>query len=241
MLVGSFLKSAGVAPMIFENSRACRAPGSIELGNSWQGCRCTPARIARRSSAANSSGSCVHPRPDSVQLVCELSRLPVVRAAVHLDGRVLPGKLEACGALQIDGAPLRLGQQPLAHEDHRAVLERRDARPLERRLLEEGVANVDGGRLRHPRHVPLGRPVGEHRALEPPLLHPPVRHDAADDVLRDHAVDLGVRQQQRDLLVAHDRAHQLPDAVDLVEKDGHRKDEDRPRLVDNLGAVAADE
>eukprot|EP00966_Prymnesium_polylepis_P251578 5816345-Prymnesium_polylepis.2 len=71
------------------------------------------------------------PWPDAVQLLSELSRARVVRAAVHAYGQVALGKLEAGGALQVDVA-LRLGQQPSAHEHHRAVLEGRDPRPLER-------------------------------------------------------------------------------------------------------------
>eukprot|EP00966_Prymnesium_polylepis_P306642 7085876-Prymnesium_polylepis.1 len=109
--------------------------------------------------------------PTFVQLVRELSRPQVVRAAVHLDGRVLPGKLEARRALQIDVAH-RLGQQPLADEDHRAILERCDARPLEWRLLEEGVKHVGGRRHLHLGRFPLIRPIGKHRLLDPPLLHP---------------------------------------------------------------------
>eukprot|EP00966_Prymnesium_polylepis_P014611 337260-Prymnesium_polylepis.1 len=165
------------------------------------------------------------PWPGCVQLVCELFRPRVVGAAVHLDGCVPLGKLEAHRALQID-VVRRLGQQPLAHEDHCAVLERCDARPLERRLLEEGIADVGGGWQLHLGHFPLGRPIGEHRRVKLPLLHPPVSHDASYDLLCYHTVYFGVGQKQCDLLVAHDSTHQLPNAIDLVEKDGHRKDED---------------
>eukprot|EP00966_Prymnesium_polylepis_P147509 3407526-Prymnesium_polylepis.1 len=82
-----------------------------------------------------------HPWPNSIQLICELSRPLVVRAAVHFDGYVLLGKLEARRALKVDVAP-RLGQQPLAHEEQRAVLKCCDARPLERRQVEESATNV---------------------------------------------------------------------------------------------------
>eukprot|EP00966_Prymnesium_polylepis_P319294 7375199-Prymnesium_polylepis.1 len=85
------------------------------------------------------------PWPCCAELFRKLCRPWVVRATVNLDGEVALGKLEAGGALQVDVAP-RLGQQALAHEDHRAVLEveGRDARPLERRLLQEGVADLCG-------------------------------------------------------------------------------------------------
>eukprot|EP00966_Prymnesium_polylepis_P157795 3646832-Prymnesium_polylepis.1 len=135
------------------------------------------------------------------------------------------GELEARRALQVD-VTLVEGQQPLAHEYHRAVLEGRDARPLERRLLEEGVAHLIGRR-----HVDLNtQAVGPHAKLllELPRFHPLVGHNLANHRLREDPVHLRVWQQQGDLLVAHDRAGQLFDAVDLLKVDGHRKDEDAP-------------
>eukprot|EP00966_Prymnesium_polylepis_P048479 1122709-Prymnesium_polylepis.2 len=63
------------------------------------------------------------PWPDAIQLVGELSRPRVVCAAAYLDRRVGRGKFEAGRALQVDVTPLRLGQQPPAHEHHRAILE----------------------------------------------------------------------------------------------------------------------
>eukprot|EP00966_Prymnesium_polylepis_P052647 1219005-Prymnesium_polylepis.1 len=98
-----------------------------------------------------------------------------------------------------------LQQQPLAHEHQRAVLEGRDARPLERRLLEKGVADVCGARRLDLRHTPVGGPLGE-LLLELPACHPLVGHNVGNHVLRERAVHLGVGQQQRDQFVAHNRA-----------------------------------
>eukprot|EP00966_Prymnesium_polylepis_P277315 6407575-Prymnesium_polylepis.1 len=86
------------------------------------------------------------PRPDVVQFLGEVLRPVVVRATIHVDGTVALGKLEARGALQVDVTHLRLGQQTPAHEEHCVILERRDTRPFERWLLEDGVANADGCR-----------------------------------------------------------------------------------------------
>eukprot|EP00966_Prymnesium_polylepis_P196099 4544521-Prymnesium_polylepis.2 len=182
-------------------------------------------------------GNLQQPRPDPIQLLGELSRPWVVGAAVHLAGKVALGKLEAGGPLQVDVACLRLGQQPLAHEHHRAVLEGCDARPLKRRLLEQCIADFLRRRQLELGHTPVGRPLGE-LLLELPLLHPPVCHNLADHRLREDSVHLRVGQQERDLLVAHNRAGQLLDAVDLLKVHGHRKDEDTSRVVDLLGARA---
>eukprot|EP00966_Prymnesium_polylepis_P299576 6922795-Prymnesium_polylepis.1 len=49
--------------MMCLKSSACRQlPMSTTLGNSWQGCKCRPMRIASLISAASGSGSCVHVR-----------------------------------------------------------------------------------------------------------------------------------------------------------------------------------
>eukprot|EP00966_Prymnesium_polylepis_P276157 6380149-Prymnesium_polylepis.2 len=92
---------------------------------------------------------------------------------MHTDGETAPVQLEAGGALQEDVAVPRLGQQPLAHEHHRVVLERRDARPLERRLLEEGIAylrtrrKLDPLRQRNPNLDSIGT------ASSPASIAPP--------------------------------------------------------------------
>eukprot|EP00966_Prymnesium_polylepis_P326438 7382354-Prymnesium_polylepis.2 len=65
-------------------------------------------------------GNLEQPRPDRIQLLGELSRSRVVRAALHANGKVPLRQLEARRALQEDLALLRLRQQPLAHEHHRA-------------------------------------------------------------------------------------------------------------------------
>eukprot|EP00966_Prymnesium_polylepis_P083138 1925579-Prymnesium_polylepis.1 len=52
---------------------------------------------------------------------------------------------------------------------------------------------------------------------------------------------LGVRQQQGDWLVAHNRAGQLFHTVDLLKVDGHRKHQDAARVVDLLSARAGPE
>eukprot|EP00966_Prymnesium_polylepis_P061764 1433502-Prymnesium_polylepis.2 len=141
--------------------------------------------------------------------------------------------------LQIDVA-LGLGQQPLAHEHYRAVLEGCDARPLERWLLEEGIADFHTCRQPDLGDTPVRRPLGE-LLLQLPLGNPLVRHNLANHRLRERAMHLGVGQPQRDLLVAHDRACQLLDAVDLLKVDRHRKDDDGQRVVDLLGAPARHE
>eukprot|EP00966_Prymnesium_polylepis_P285785 6601765-Prymnesium_polylepis.1 len=84
------------------------------------------------------------------------------------------GKLEAGGTLQVDAAiglvrqPIGCCRQPLAHERHGAVLERCDARPLERRLLEEGVADLRARRHLELGHTPFRGPLGD-LAVELPL------------------------------------------------------------------------
>eukprot|EP00966_Prymnesium_polylepis_P084435 1954489-Prymnesium_polylepis.3 len=156
--------------------------------------------------------------------------------ALNCDGEVALGKLEAGGALQVDVAP-RLGQKALAHEHHRAVLKGRDARPLQWRLLEEGVADLRDRRRLQVGHTPLDTPLG-HRLLDLPLPLPLVGHNLPDHPLCEIAVHLGVGQQQCDLLLAHDRPGQLLDAIELVKVDGHRKHEDAARVIDLLGATA---
>eukprot|EP00966_Prymnesium_polylepis_P047685 1104855-Prymnesium_polylepis.1 len=79
------------------------------------------------------------PWPDAVELLGEFSCSLIVRTAVHLDGDMFLGKLEARRTLQVDVTRLRLGQQPPAHDHHHAVLEGCDARPLDCRMLEEHV------------------------------------------------------------------------------------------------------
>eukprot|EP00966_Prymnesium_polylepis_P070760 1644482-Prymnesium_polylepis.1 len=91
-------------------------------------------------------GTLEQARPDSIELLGELSCPRVVRAAVQFDGPVALGQLEVGGTLQVDVTPVCVGQQPPAHEHHRAILKGRDARPLEGRLLEESVANLSTGR-----------------------------------------------------------------------------------------------
>eukprot|EP00966_Prymnesium_polylepis_P136351 3150633-Prymnesium_polylepis.1 len=135
---------------------------------------------------------------------------------------VVRAALEARGTLQVDFALLCLGQQPPAHAHHRAVLEGRDARPLE-----------SGGLLKSALRISA--------AVGLPLLHPLVGHNLCYHRLRKLAVHLRVGQQQRDLLVAHDRAGHLLDAVDILKVDRHRKDEDAPRVLDLLGAGARGE
>eukprot|EP00966_Prymnesium_polylepis_P061874 1435679-Prymnesium_polylepis.1 len=102
---------------------------------------------------------------------------PAPRQALSLPGcagcstpysvKVALGQLEARRALQVDVA-FRLGQQALAHKHDRAVLEGRDARPLEWRLLKEGVADRLGRRCLHLCHFPVFGPLGE-LLLELPL------------------------------------------------------------------------
>eukprot|EP00966_Prymnesium_polylepis_P327658 7383515-Prymnesium_polylepis.2 len=111
--------------------------------------------------ARRNIGDLKQPRPHVVELFGEFLRSRVVRAAVNTDGEVALGKLEAVCALHIDGASIRLGQQPAAHEHHRAVLEGCDPRPLERRLLEEGVADLRARRRLDLRHIPTTGPLGE--------------------------------------------------------------------------------
>eukprot|EP00966_Prymnesium_polylepis_P190694 4419510-Prymnesium_polylepis.1 len=122
-------------------------------------------------------------------------RLRVVRAAVHTDGSMAIGELEVRGALQED-VTLVEGQQPLAHEHHGAVLKGRDARPLERRLLEKGVAHLVGRRHVDLGHTPVVGPLGE-LLLQLPRFHPLVCHDLANHRLREDTVHLRVWQQQR--------------------------------------------
>eukprot|EP00966_Prymnesium_polylepis_P049096 1135931-Prymnesium_polylepis.2 len=57
-----------------------------------------------------------------IELLSELRRSQVIWAAVHPHRRVTLGQLEARRALQVD-VTLGLGQQPPAHEQHRAILE----------------------------------------------------------------------------------------------------------------------
>eukprot|EP00966_Prymnesium_polylepis_P309683 7155148-Prymnesium_polylepis.1 len=78
----------------------------------------------------------------------------VVRTAIHSDSDVPLAKLEGCRSLQVD-VPLRISEQPPAHEHHCAILEWWDARPLERRLLEEGVADLCARRRLDFCHTPL--------------------------------------------------------------------------------------
>eukprot|EP00966_Prymnesium_polylepis_P320574 7376952-Prymnesium_polylepis.1 len=165
---------------------------------------------------------------EGIQLASDLSRPRVVRAAVHSRRHVPLGQLEAHGALQVDVAPLRLGQQPLAHQHHRTILEVRDPRPLQRGLLEEGVADFRGCRRVDFLHPPLGGPFGQI-LLELPLLHPLVGHTVVDHRLREDAVYFGVWQQQCDLLVAHDCTGQLLHAIELLKIDRHGEDEDAAR------------
>eukprot|EP00966_Prymnesium_polylepis_P033973 789741-Prymnesium_polylepis.2 len=82
---------------------------------------------------------------------------------------------------------------PLAHEHHRAVLEGRDARPLERRLLEEGVADLCGRRRLDLGHAPVGRPLGD-LLLQLLALHPLVGHNLTYHRLRKLAMHLGIGQ-----------------------------------------------
>eukprot|EP00966_Prymnesium_polylepis_P137763 3183828-Prymnesium_polylepis.3 len=179
-------------------------------------------------------------RPARIQLLGELSGPRVVRAAVHLDRNVLLGQLEARGTLHVDVSLLPVQKQPLAHEHHRAVLEGRDARPLERRMLEQGVADVGTCRQLDLGHAPIGGPLGE-LLLELPRLYPLVCHDFAYHLLGEEAVHLRIGKQQRDRLVSHDRAGNLLDAVDLLKVDRHREDEDAERVVNLLGARAGGE
>eukprot|EP00966_Prymnesium_polylepis_P179665 4159909-Prymnesium_polylepis.2 len=139
------------------------------------------SRVGPDSSRARPGGfKCIS------QLVGELGCPDVVRAAEHLHGDVPLRNSEARSPLQINLAhatvAIRSGQQPLGHEDHRAVLERCNPRPLERRVREEGVTNLHGrGRL-EVSHAPLGAPLGE-LLLEFPLLHPRVSDNLADHLL----------------------------------------------------------
>eukprot|EP00966_Prymnesium_polylepis_P316125 7304366-Prymnesium_polylepis.1 len=163
----------------------------------------------------NVGHSLQEPWPDAVQLLGELSRPGVPRAAVHTDGGMALGKLEARRALQIDFALLCFGQQPLAQKHHRAVLKGRDARPLERWLLAQGIADLGARRRLDFGHTPLRCPLGE-LLLELPPGDPIVGDNLSDHRRGEDAVHFRSGQQQRDLLVAHDGAGQLLDAIDLL-------------------------
>eukprot|EP00966_Prymnesium_polylepis_P210227 4868692-Prymnesium_polylepis.1 len=52
---------------------------------------------------------------------------------------------------------------------------------------------------------------------------------------------LGVGQQQCDLLVPHDSAGQLLDAIDLLKIDGHSKDDDTSGVIDFFRAPSRHE
>eukprot|EP00966_Prymnesium_polylepis_P188567 4369653-Prymnesium_polylepis.1 len=175
-------------------------------------------------------------RPDVVELLGKLVHIRVVRAAIDLDGKVAFGELEARHTLQID-ITLRLGQQLLTHEHHRAILEGGDARPLERRVLGEAFIHLGRRRRLQVRHPPLAGPLG-HCFLNLPLVHPIVGHNLGNHCLRKLAMHLAVGQQQSDLLAAHDRPGQLLDTISLLKVDGHREDEYATRVVNLLGAAA---
>eukprot|EP00966_Prymnesium_polylepis_P215173 4983431-Prymnesium_polylepis.1 len=116
---------------------------STALGNSWHGCKCKPTRSASRISAANVSGSCAHVRAlryTSMWSQLVSSAHDWTSAIWRSLGQMLfsssasslaPGLYELQYTLTVDVPLLRLGQQPLAHEYHRAVLQGRDARPLQ--------------------------------------------------------------------------------------------------------------
>eukprot|EP00966_Prymnesium_polylepis_P032847 764234-Prymnesium_polylepis.1 len=89
-------------------------------------------------------------------------------------------------------------------------------------------------------HAPVGRPIGQ-LLVELPPLHPLVGHNLGDHILREDAVHLGVGQQQRDLLLAHDGPSHLPDTIDLLKVDRHREDDDGLRVVHLLGPSARHE
>eukprot|EP00966_Prymnesium_polylepis_P002073 47359-Prymnesium_polylepis.1 len=161
--------------------------------------------------------------PNAVQLLGELSRSRVVWAAVHADGEVALGQLEAGRALQVDVA-LLVGQQPPAHEHHRVVLGKGVMRDHSSGRLLKSASQISApvGVLTSATS-PVAGPLGE-LLLKLPLGHPLVGHNLRDHRRGEHAVHLDVGQQQRDLLVAHDRAGQLLDVVDILKVDGHRKD-----------------
>eukprot|EP00966_Prymnesium_polylepis_P149766 3459467-Prymnesium_polylepis.2 len=116
-----------------------------------------------------------------------------------------PGLCELQCTLTVNAARLRLGQQPLAHDHHGAVLEWRDARPQEGWQLEQGVADLRACRRLDLGHTPVGRPLGQ-LLLELPPRRPLIGHNLGNHRCGEHTVHLGIGQQQRDLLVAHDRA-----------------------------------
>eukprot|EP00966_Prymnesium_polylepis_P022819 524997-Prymnesium_polylepis.2 len=150
-----------------------------------------------------------------VQLLGKLRCAEIVPTAEHSHGSVLLRELKARCALQINAAIVSFGQQPLAHEHHGAVLERCDARPLERWLLEQRRTDLRGSRRLNLRHAPIFCPFGE-LDLELPAFDPPVGHNVGNHVLSERAVNLRVGQQQRDQLVSHDRTCQFLDAIDLL-------------------------
>eukprot|EP00966_Prymnesium_polylepis_P184382 4273549-Prymnesium_polylepis.2 len=163
----------------------------------------------------------------------------VVRAAVHPDRDMPLGKLETGRALHVDGVSLRLRQQPLAHENHRSILEPCDARPLEWRLLKEGVAYSRTRRqLDGVFQAPILAPFVK-LFLELPARHPLVRHNLSDHRLRKLPVHFSIGQKQRDRLVTHNRAGQLLAAIALLKVNGHREDKDALRMINLLGARTA--
>eukprot|EP00966_Prymnesium_polylepis_P196012 4542684-Prymnesium_polylepis.3 len=63
------------------------------------------------------------------------------------------------------------GKQPLAHEYHRAILKGCDPRPLEWRLLEEGVAELCSNRGLEVRHMPQSTAHSENNGSRRPLVY----------------------------------------------------------------------
>eukprot|EP00966_Prymnesium_polylepis_P181715 4209322-Prymnesium_polylepis.3 len=127
-----------------------------------------------------------------------------------------------------------------AHQNQRVVLERSNSRPFERRLLEEHVASLRGTWHLDFCYAPIVSPLGE-LLLKLPRSDPLVGNNLTNHCLREHTVHLRVGQQQCDRLLANERAGELLDTIDLFKVDGHREDDNAPRLVDLLGARAAGE
>eukprot|EP00966_Prymnesium_polylepis_P228272 5283154-Prymnesium_polylepis.1 len=164
------------------SSRRSDAPPSDSLGDLFENALDRPG------------SSPVH--DEQVKLLSKLCRTRIVRAAVHLDRYMPLGEGKARASLQVNVVFVSLGQQPLAHEHHCAVLEGCDARPLERRPLEKGVEDLLAGGQLNLGDAPFRRPLGEVSMELLPALQPLARHNLTNHRLCEHAVHLGVGQQQ---------------------------------------------